>query len=122
LFFVSIIPKCDLAAVLHLTNSRYLRIIFPQDLCNCIPQAAGLESRYAKTVGINVDHRRTNKSEATFQLNVNRLKDYKSRLVVLSKKTTKIDTPQLTTELMPEPKKESAVSYIKLTEVIYSDS
>jgi len=77
-------------------------------------KAAGLESRYAKTVGINVDHRRTNKSEATFQLNVNRLQDYKSRLVVLSKKTTKIDIPQLTTELIPSPKREGAVSYIKL--------
>jgi len=79
-------------------------------------KAAGLESRYAQTVGINVDHRRTNKSESTFQLNVNRLRDYKSRLVVLSKKTSKIDTPQLTTELMPLPKRESAVSFVKLNE------
>ena len=44
--------------------------------------AAGLNARYAATVGITVDSRRKNISEESLQLNVQRLKDYASKLVV----------------------------------------
>ena len=78
-------------------------------------KAAGLEPRYAQTVGIAVDHRRTNKSDESFQLNVNRLVEYKGRLVVLSKKSGgKIDVPQLTTEIVARPRPAEAVSFVKL--------
>ena len=52
--------------------------------------AAGLNARYAATVGITVDSRRKNISEESLQLNVQRLKDYTSKLVVfpLGKKAT----------------------------------
>ena len=49
-------------------------------------QAAGLSAKKALTVGISVDHRRRNKSIESLQTNVQRLKAYSSKLVVLSKK------------------------------------
>lgn len=45
-------------------------------------RAAGLIPREARTLGIAVDHRRRNKSEESFERNVQRLKEYKKRLVV----------------------------------------
>lgn len=52
-------------------------------------KAAGLNAKYARTIGISVDHRRVNRSEEIFNLNVERLQEYKSKLVVFDKKTTK---------------------------------
>lgn len=52
-------------------------------------KAVGLTPKYARTIGISVDHRRVNRNEETFELNVKRLNDYKSKLVVFDKKTTK---------------------------------
>jgi large subunit ribosomal protein L13e len=49
-------------------------------------RGAGINPKLAVTIGISVDHRRTNKSEESFNLNVNRLKDYKARLVVFPKR------------------------------------
>ena len=48
---------------------------------------AGLNKHFARTVGISIDHRRTNKSAESLQRNVNRLKEYLERLVVLPRKT-----------------------------------
>lgn len=52
-------------------------------------KAVGLTPKYARTIGISVDHRRVNRNTETFELNVNRLNEYKSKLVVFDKKTTK---------------------------------
>jgi len=41
-----------------------------------------LSARFARTVGIAVDHRRSNTSEETLQLNVERLNTYKSKLIL----------------------------------------
>merc|ERR1719510_1832801 len=49
-------------------------------------KAAGLSSKNARTIGIAVDMRRKNKSEEGFQRNVARLKEYMSKVVILSKK------------------------------------
>ena len=49
-------------------------------------KAAGLTSRYARTVGIAVDHRRTNKSAESLATNVARLEEYKGKLIVFPKK------------------------------------
>jgi len=61
-------------------------------------KAAGLSKNYAQTVGIAVDHRRRNKSVESLQLNAQRLKEYKSKLVLFpinSKKPRKGDsTPE----------------------------
>jgi large subunit ribosomal protein L13e len=49
-------------------------------------QAAGIAVKKAKTIGIAVDHRRTNKSTESLLLNVERLKKYMGNLVVFPKK------------------------------------
>lgn len=49
-------------------------------------KAAGLTARYARTVGIAVDHRRTNRSTESLNANVARLEEYKSKLIVFPKK------------------------------------
>ena len=46
---------------------------------------AGIRRKEARTIGIAVDHRRRNHSVESLQLNVLRLKAYKSRLVVFPK-------------------------------------
>ena len=45
-------------------------------------KAAGLGVAFARSIGIAVDHRRKNKSVEAFQINVQRLKAYKERLVL----------------------------------------
>ncbi|GEQ67678.1 hypothetical protein JCM33374_g1343 [Metschnikowia sp. JCM 33374] len=50
-------------------------------------KAAGLTAKYARTVGIAVDHRRQNKSQENFDVNVERLNEYKSKLVIFDKKS-----------------------------------
>ncbi|ODV80806.1 60S ribosomal protein L13 [Suhomyces tanzawaensis NRRL Y-17324] len=50
-------------------------------------KAAGLTAKYARTIGIAADHRRQNKSQETFDANVARLQEYKSKLVIFDKKT-----------------------------------
>lgn len=50
-------------------------------------KAVGLSAKYARTIGISVDHRRQNKSEETFEANVARLREYQSKLVIFDKKT-----------------------------------
>ncbi|XP_054153765.1 60S ribosomal protein L13-like [Oppia nitens] len=45
-------------------------------------KAAGIARREAPTIGISVDHRRTNKSVESLQRNVRRLKEYRSRLIL----------------------------------------
>eukprot|EP00389_Voromonas_pontica_P018167 GDKH01028586.1.p1 GENE.GDKH01028586.1~~GDKH01028586.1.p1 ORF type:complete len:213 (+),score=75.20 GDKH01028586.1:34-672(+) len=60
---------------------------------------AGLSKKTARTVGIAVDHRRRNKCVESRQLNVNRLKEYQSKLAVFPKNSgakavKKGDTPK----------------------------
>lgn len=45
-------------------------------------KAAGLTPTYARTVGIAVDHRRVNRNKEIFDANVQRLKEYQSKLIV----------------------------------------
>ena len=47
---------------------------------------AGISAKYARTVGIAVDHRRTNYSVEAKQRNVQRLKTYKSKLMVFPRR------------------------------------
>lgn len=65
-----------------LANTRNLLWIF-------IFQAAGLNVAFARSVGIAVDHRRRNKSVESLQANVQRLKKYKSRLIVFPRHPNK---------------------------------
>uniref|UniRef100_A0A8D9AQA9 60S ribosomal protein L13 n=1 Tax=Cacopsylla melanoneura TaxID=428564 RepID=A0A8D9AQA9_9HEMI len=45
-------------------------------------RGAGLNARFARSVGIAVDARRRSKSMESLQLNIQRLKEYKSKLIV----------------------------------------
>ena len=61
-------------------------------------KAAGLSKSFARSVGIAVDHRRRNKSVESLQLNAQRLKEYKSKMILFpinAKKPRKGDsTPE----------------------------
>ena len=48
-------------------------------------KAANISKKYAMTIGIAVDHRRTNQSQQIFDRNVARLNDYQSKLVLADK-------------------------------------
>nr|ACY71297.1 ribosomal protein L13 [Chrysomela tremula] len=45
-------------------------------------KAAGLNPRFARTIGVAVDPRRRNKSVESIQLNTQRLKEYRSKLIL----------------------------------------
>eukprot|EP00754_Rhynchopus_humris_P044980 Rhum_TRINITY_DN4540_c0_g1::Rhum_TRINITY_DN4540_c0_g1_i1::g.14604::m.14604/K02873/RP-L13e, RPL13; large subunit ribosomal protein L13e len=65
-------------------------------------KAAGLSARYARTIGIAVDHRRKNHSEESLNTNAQRLKDYVAKLVLYplkqGKKATKGPVVEATKE------------------------
>lgn len=50
---------------------------------------AGLTSQFARSIGVKVDHRRTNKSAETLQRNVQRLELFKSKLTLYPLKAGK---------------------------------
>eukprot|EP00871_Galdieria_phlegrea_P004835 jgi/Galph1/5352/GphlegSOOS_G3931.1 len=76
---------------------------------------AKISPRYARTIGISVDHRRKNRSVESLQRNVQRLKEYMSRLIVFPRKSGKPKSgdsdaselsfaKQVTGPLLPIPK------------------
>ncbi|GME74890.1 unnamed protein product [Ambrosiozyma monospora] len=50
-------------------------------------KAVGLSPKYARTIGISVDHRRVNRSTETFEANVARLQAYQKSLIIFDNKT-----------------------------------
>ena len=52
-------------------------------------KAAGISKTLAPTIGICVDHRRKNRSAEGFERNVERLKEYLSKVVVFPKNAKK---------------------------------
>ncbi|XP_031562005.1 60S ribosomal protein L13-like [Actinia tenebrosa] len=52
-------------------------------------KAAGIPRKVAQTIGIAVDHRRKNRSTESLQANVQRLKEYKSKLIIFPRKAGK---------------------------------
>merc|ERR1712157_675269 len=52
-------------------------------------KAAGVSKKAARTIGIAVDHRRKNRCEESLQTNVQRLKTYKSKLILFPLKAGK---------------------------------
>jgi len=88
---------------------------------------AKINPKFALSVGISVDHRRTNKSQESFDLNVARLNDYKSRLVVFPRKSRKVvkgdatkeeiaQVTQLKGVICPIQKDDSETEYVELTD------
>ena len=60
--------------------SKKLRIVI---------QGAGINKNVAKTIGIAVDFRRRNSSVESLQQNIQRLKEYRSKLILFPKKAGK---------------------------------
>ncbi|CAK8696070.1 large ribosomal subunit protein eL13-like [Clavelina lepadiformis] len=52
-------------------------------------KAAGINRNFAATIGIAVDHRRRNKNTESLQENVQRLKEYRSKLILFPKNPSK---------------------------------
>eukprot|EP01114_Cavostelium_apophysatum_P002179 TRINITY_DN118_c0_g1_i1.p1 TRINITY_DN118_c0_g1~~TRINITY_DN118_c0_g1_i1.p1 ORF type:complete len:219 (-),score=39.00 TRINITY_DN118_c0_g1_i1:24-680(-) len=52
-------------------------------------KGAGIVARQAQSIGIAVDYRRRNRSEKSLKLNVQRLKNYKSKLVLFPRNPAK---------------------------------
>ncbi|KAJ6813075.1 60S ribosomal protein L13-1-like isoform X1 [Iris pallida] len=87
---------------------------------------AGIPKKWAPTVGISVDHRRKNRSLEGLQANVQRLKEYKSKLVIFPRRSGKFKSgdssaEELTSatqvqEYMPITWEKPAVSVVKVTE------
>ncbi len=73
-------------------------------------KAAGLNPKYARTVGIAVDLRRSNCSNESLQANVSRLEEYKKNLVVWTKKDKPTETPfQILGTVQPLVKEDKAL-------------
>ena len=94
---------------------------------------AGINRQFAKSVGIAVDHRRTNKCTESLNLNVDRLKDYKARLILFprnAKKPTKGDATseqvkeatQLKGPIAPVPKASKAVEFVDVSDELKESS
>merc|ERR1712112_372063 len=88
---------------------------------------AGLSKKYAQTIGISVDFRRRNKSVESLQLNAQRLKEYKSKLILFplsAKKPRKGEaTPeevskavQLAGEVMPVKPSAKRIRAMEITD------
>jgi large subunit ribosomal protein L13e len=52
-------------------------------------KGAKITAAFARTVGISVDHRRTNTSEGQLQRNVDRLNMYRSKLILFPRRASK---------------------------------
>nr|WGJ63370.1 ribosomal protein L13a [Anastatus japonicus] len=61
-------------------------------------RAAGLNKRFARTIGIAVDPRRRNKSVESLQTNAQRLKEYKAKLILFPLNEKKIKKGEATPE------------------------
>ncbi|KAK1321138.1 60S ribosomal protein L13-1 [Acorus calamus] len=88
---------------------------------------AGIPKKLAPTIGISVDHRRKNRSLEGLQANVQRLKEYKAKLVIFPKHSGKFKNGDSTAEelasatqvqgdYMPIIREKPVVSLVKINE------
>jgi large subunit ribosomal protein L13e len=82
-------------------------------------QAAGLDYRYARTIGISVDLRRQNRNEEAFNANVQRIKDYVSKLVFYDSRQQAKEqgAKSYLGEIMPVVRKTPIVKAINVSEI-----
>lgn len=71
------VPNCDSAR----TSRSFFMVWF-------VSQAAGINKRVARTIGIAVDPRRRNRSTESLHVNVQRLKVYRSKLILFPRKVS----------------------------------
>ena len=94
--------------------------------CSARAQEAGIGPKSARGIGIAVDHRRRNRCVESLQANVERLKAYRSNLVVFPKKSAKpkagegskddlAAAQQVTGPIMPLTKSKPSVEYGTVT-------
>ncbi|KAK6089571.1 hypothetical protein P3W45_001453 [Vairimorpha bombi] len=76
---------------------------------------AGLEVNYARRVGISVDNRRRNMNKETFDLNVERVKEYMSRITIFKngKEAKESQVNQVLGRIMPVRKSTPKVEIIQ---------
>jgi len=115
-----------LRPVVHCPTQRYnLKVRYGRGFSFDELKAAGISPKYAATVGIAVDHRRTNKSVEALTTNVDRLKEYMSRLVVFPRKSRakkgdasqadKEVAEQVMGDIIPKPSNGDAVTFTEIT-------
>eukprot|EP01115_Flamella_aegyptia_P003010 TRINITY_DN1469_c0_g1_i1.p1 TRINITY_DN1469_c0_g1~~TRINITY_DN1469_c0_g1_i1.p1 ORF type:complete len:210 (+),score=92.36 TRINITY_DN1469_c0_g1_i1:49-678(+) len=88
---------------------------------------AGVNPTFAKTIGIAVDYRRRNKSDKSLKTNVQRLKEYKSKLVLFPRNNKKVKTgetradqvkvAQLHGEVLPVAQTGSKLEVVSLSSI-----
>ncbi|ETV99135.1 hypothetical protein H310_08544 [Aphanomyces invadans] len=95
---------------------------------------AGISRKQALTIGVSVDYRRTNKSVESLQANVQRLKTYKSKLVLFPRKRaskpkagdSKVEETKNATQLigavLPIARPSKEVPTAKITEELKNNS
>jgi len=85
-------------------------------------KAAGLNKNFARTIGIAVDYRRRNKSVESLQKNVQRLKEYRSKLILFPKKLSKPHKGDATKEEMDIATQNKTKEIIPVVEVSESEA
>ena len=79
-------------------------------------KAVKLHPTYAQRVGIAIDWRRKNKSEETMTTNIQRLEEYKSKLVILKKGDATPAAIVAGGTILPVPKPEPAIEMMTITD------
>lgn len=79
--------KVGLGKMDRLLHSNYGFIV--RCYADCYHQTAGIPRKFARTIGISVDPRRQNFSEESLKANVERLQDYRKRLILFPRKAGK---------------------------------
>jgi large subunit ribosomal protein L13e len=103
-------PLSKLRPVVHCQTQRYsAKVRFGRGFTLEELKVAGLHPSYAQTVGIAVDHRRTNKSQESLDLNVARLNEYKTKLIILKKKDSVDAVSQFKGPIQPIVKPDDAI-------------
>ena len=87
----------------HNSKLRYGKGFTLQEL-----KKAGLSQRFARTVGINTDHRRTNANLETLDRNVKRLEEYKKKLILFPLKDGKFKKGEINDSTAEQIKSEAA--------------
>lgn len=83
-------PIKDLRPIVSSATRRYAgKVRLGRGFTLAELKKAGISAKFARTVGISVDHRRTSTSEEQLQLNVARLNQYKSKMILFPRRENK---------------------------------
>jgi len=84
-------PTQKLRPAVHAPSARYnTRVRLGRGFSLDELKEAGITPHFAQTIGIGVDYRRRNKSDRSLRVNVQRLKQYKSKLVLFPRDPKKV--------------------------------